>query len=49
MLEYVAFAHAVPHYRAPRWIADAWPLEHPRYVGRDLTWAEWMALPDLPR
>jgi RimJ/RimL family protein N-acetyltransferase len=33
----------------PRWIAEAWPLERPRYVGRDLTWAEWMALPDLPR
>jgi hypothetical protein len=33
----------------PRWIAEAWPLERPRYVGRDLTWAEWLALPDLPR
>ena len=33
----------------PRWIAAEWPLEHPRYVGRDLTWAEWLALPDLPR
>ncbi|WP_134742017.1 GNAT family N-acetyltransferase [Nocardioides sp. 503] len=30
----------------PRWIADEWPLERPRYVGRDLTWAEWMALPE---
>ena len=29
----------------PRWIAADWPLEHPRYVGRDLTWAEWMAIP----
>ncbi len=26
-----------------------WPLERPRYVGRDLSWAEWAALPDLPR
>jgi RimJ/RimL family protein N-acetyltransferase len=31
----------------PRWILDRWPLERPRYVGRDLTWAEWLALPDL--
>lgn len=31
----------------PRWIADDWPLQQPRYVGRDLTWAEWLALPDL--
>jgi hypothetical protein len=31
----------------PRWIADDWPLEHPRYVGRDLTWDEWLALDDL--
>ena len=29
----------------PRWIADEWPLEQPRYVGRDLSWAEWIALP----
>ena len=26
----------------PRWIAADWPLERPRYVGRDLTWAEWL-------
>lgn len=31
----------------PRWVAEAWPLARPRYVGRDLTWAEWLALPDL--
>jgi RimJ/RimL family protein N-acetyltransferase len=29
----------------PRWIAAEWPLERPRYVGRDLTWDEWIALP----
>lgn len=29
----------------PRWIAGVWPFEHPRYVGRDLSWAEWLALP----
>ncbi len=32
----------------PRWIAGDWPLEHPRYVGRDLDWAAWLALDDLP-
>jgi len=25
----------------------AWPFTHPRYLGRDLSWAEWLALPDL--
>jgi len=32
----------------PGWIATVWPFRSPRYVGRDLTWAEWMALPDGP-
>ena len=31
----------------PRWIAEEWPFERPRYVGRDLTWTQWLALPDL--
>ncbi|MGH8893875.1 MAG: GNAT family N-acetyltransferase [Actinomycetes bacterium] len=31
----------------PRWIAD-WPLDRPRYVPRDMTWAEFHKLPDLP-
>jgi RimJ/RimL family protein N-acetyltransferase len=31
----------------PAWIAADWPLERPRYVGRDLSWAEWIALPRL--
>jgi hypothetical protein len=31
----------------PRWLAQEWPLANPRFVGRDLTWQEWMALPDL--
>lgn len=31
----------------PRWIDTSWPLENPRYVGRDLTWSEWLALPAL--
>lgn len=29
----------------PTWIAREWPLQAPRYVGRDLTWREWLALP----
>ena len=33
----------------PQWVAEAWPLDRPRYVGRDLSWAEWLALPDLTR
>ncbi len=30
----------------PRWLAEEWPLKAPRYVGRDLSWQEWLALPD---
>jgi RimJ/RimL family protein N-acetyltransferase len=29
----------------PGWIQREWPLERPRYVGRDLTWHDWLALP----
>ncbi|MCZ2861183.1 hypothetical protein [Blastococcus sp. VKM Ac-2987] len=30
----------------PRWPAEGWPLPAPpRFVGRDLYWAEWNALP----
>ena len=31
----------------PRWISEEWPFDQPRYVGRDLTWKQWLALPDL--
>lgn len=31
----------------PKWIAREWPLTKPRYVGRDLSWQEWIALPAL--
>ena len=31
----------------PRWIGDSWPFERPRHVGRDLSWQDWLALPDL--
>ncbi|MCC5946985.1 MAG: GNAT family N-acetyltransferase [Nitriliruptoraceae bacterium] len=26
-----------------RWLDDAWPLERPRIVGRDISWADWHA------
>ncbi len=29
----------------PAWIDGAWPLHAPRYIGRDLTWGEWLELP----
>ena len=32
----------------PTWIASSWPFVHPRFIGRDITWAEWLALPELP-
>jgi hypothetical protein len=31
----------------PRWIAAAWPFTQPRYIGRELSWADWLALPDI--
>jgi RimJ/RimL family protein N-acetyltransferase len=31
----------------PRWIESEWPLQAPRYVGRDVSWDEWLALPEL--
>lgn len=30
----------------PRWIASKWPFTQPRHLGRDLSWDEWMQLPD---
>ncbi|MFY9930343.1 MAG: GNAT family N-acetyltransferase [Streptosporangiaceae bacterium] len=30
----------------PRWIAEAWPFTQPRCIGRDLSWADWLDLPD---
>lgn len=31
----------------PKWIAEVWPMRAPRYVGRDLSWADWLLLPEL--
>ena len=29
----------------PQWIAADWPFQRPRYLGRDISWADWLALP----
>ena len=31
----------------PAWITGSWPFANPRFVTRDLSWAEWLTLPDL--
>jgi hypothetical protein len=31
----------------PRWLAEVWPFTSPRFIGRDLSWAQWLALPAL--
>ena len=31
----------------PRWIAQEWPFDRPRYVGRDISWSEWLAMPSI--
>jgi RimJ/RimL family protein N-acetyltransferase len=44
--EYVGSAvEAALNAFVPNWIATDWPLTAPRYVGRDLSWAEWIAIP----
>ena len=30
----------------PEWLATEWPLPAPRHVGRDISWSDWLALPD---
>ncbi len=29
-----------------RWIAEAWPFAKPAYPGREISWADWRALPE---
>lgn len=29
----------------PLWIAADWPFRQPRYLGRDIAWQDWLALP----
>lgn len=31
----------------PAWIAASWPFGTPRFIGRDLSWREWLDLPDV--
>jgi len=38
--------HALNEF-VPQWIAREWPLCRPRYVGRDISWPDWMNLTDL--
>ena len=33
----------------PRWVAAQWPLTRPRYVGHDISWDAWLALPEVTR
>ncbi|MGW4893538.1 N-acetyltransferase [Kitasatospora sp. NPDC004240] len=30
----------------PRWIAEDWPFERPALIGREISWEDWLALPD---
>jgi hypothetical protein len=30
----------------PAWIRDEWPFTEPRFIGIDLSWQQWLALPD---
>ncbi len=30
----------------PGWLEKVWPFQAVRIIGRDLTWAQWLALPD---
>jgi hypothetical protein len=32
----------------PQWIAADWPFGQPRYLGRDISWQDWLALPLAP-
>lgn len=32
----------------PRWIAADWPFEQPRFLGREISWSDWLALPRHP-
>jgi hypothetical protein len=31
----------------PHWLAEAWPFTTPRFIGRDLSWARWLELPEI--
>jgi len=29
----------------PGWLAEAWPFESPAYLGREISWKDWLARP----
>ena len=31
----------------PRWLAERWPFDRPRLVGRELSWDDWLNLPKV--
>ena len=31
----------------PQWVATIWPFTSPQYVGRDLSWDDWLTLPAI--
>jgi RimJ/RimL family protein N-acetyltransferase len=33
--------------QVPEWIAAAWPFTAPRFIGEELSWDDYLALPDL--
>jgi hypothetical protein len=33
--------------QVPEWIKASWPFASPRFIAEDLTWAEWLALPEV--
>lgn len=30
----------------PLWIRRDWPFRQPRFIGHDLSWDDWIELPD---
>jgi hypothetical protein len=32
----------------PGWVGGHWPFSAPRLIGRDLSWQEWLSLPQVP-
>jgi hypothetical protein len=43
-----ADAHTLTTF-VPEWLRAAWPFTAPRVIGHDLTWGEWLALPEVDR
>ena len=33
--------------QVPEWIASVWPFAAPRYIGEDVSWADYLMLPSL--